>query len=153
VGQFCAFRHPTRAKSYRDLGASTLAAEDLERFLVAKAKLERKPAYLADIHATIVACFNWAATKQTDRDPVILLPNGNPVKDCKAPKVPDNPERFASRETIASFLKAWRVVTGTPDQSNEQPTKARDMRLAALLLRTLIHSGCRPGEACKAQWS
>jgi integrase len=153
LNQFGAFRHPTKAKPYRELPASALTEDDLERFLAAKQKLGRKPAYLADIHATVQAAFNSAASKQPGRDPVILLPNGNPVKDCKAPRVPVSPERFASRQTIASFLKGWRGVMGTAKRPSEQSTQVRYMRLTALLLRVLIRTGCRPGEACKAQWA
>jgi integrase len=147
IAQFCAFTH--RGVPYRDRRASTLEATDLDRFIRAKREQGRKPHYLRKLHGVVQAILNWAANPHANRTPERLLPGGNPLRGMAAPDVPASPERFADVKTIAEFLKAWRrAANRTPREGR----RARYTRLTALLLRVVIQTGCRPGEACKAEW-
>jgi integrase len=92
---------------------------------------------------------NWAAKPEPNRAPEKLLPDGNPLKGMSAPKVPDSPERFAKTEQIALFLRQWLQIAR---RVRRETQSARYARLTALLLRVVVQTGCRPGEACKAQW-
>jgi integrase len=147
IGQFARFTH--QGGAYRDRRAAGLTATDLQRYLDARRDEGRKPHYLAKLAGVVQAMLNWAANPHPHRHPERLLPGGNPLRGMAAPKVPDSPERFAETRAVASFLRAWLGIARRRGRGGRQ---ARSERLAALLLRVLVQTGCRPGEACKAQW-
>ena len=105
------------------------------------------PNYLARLIRSVKACWAWASSADPERTPLRIL-DENPLKDIKGVLIPQPPERYASRKEVADFLRfAWRR---TESQTSVQ---RRFSRLLILAVRTLYHSGCRPGELCTAKWA
>lgn len=139
-----------RVGSGPDLGgkvAAEVGVEDLVAFVRALQGAQYSPHYIHDIVATIQAALNWGARPVADREPVRLLPGGNPLAGYRTDVVVERQDRYVEASDIRAFLRwAW------ADSRRLSPIRRRFARLFVLLLRFLRETGCRPGEAVAARW-
>lgn len=90
--------------------------------------------YRIDLATMVKTLFRWASRPATGHDPWL---DTSPFTGVTLPPSPPSPERFASRDEAASWLRwLWR----------------RGLRDFALLQRCLIHTGARPSELAEATW-
>lgn len=127
--------------------ARDLEDTDLSRVAKALTRAGHSPHYVMGIVRSVKACWAWAATRDSDRVPALVVAE-NPFSGVKGPTIPDSPERYYPprlAEELLAFIDAEAAKHGG--------ATGRHARLTALLFRCLYETGARPSELCRATWS
>jgi integrase len=119
--------------------AAQMTTHDVEDFIGRMQEQGCKPNYVANICSTVSAAFNWG--KRMKHWPE------SPVKGFSVPPVPIAPERFASRDEAATWLRfLWR-------RTKAGLAASRYDRIHALMQKAMIRTGARPKELCCLLWT
>lgn len=167
------------SKSVAALGpnspADQVQAKDLQSIVDKWLDDGKKPSYINHMITATTSCFSWASRPIAQRGkdakgndlPDQLIPANPFVKFSRLP-TQQSPVKYANRAEIARFLRwVWNYfhperidgpftigeVTGLrhgPPRKNN-PQRVWNRRLV-LLIRTILWTGCRPSEACRALW-
>lgn len=139
-------------RTIRDLPARELDAGHLAAAMDAMEAEGQSPAYRSFVCRGIRAAWNWAYRLDRNRTPGRLIP-ANTLAECRPPKVPRSPERYATRAEAESFLRfAYRRARALAGVDARGPMLSRFERLTVLLMRFVRIAGCRPDEAARATW-
>src|SRR5262249_54150842 len=99
--------------------------------------------------ATLSAMFTLAMKTRAGEDrPWRSAGLGNPCKGVTRNRE-DGRERFFSESEIAAISDALNEYSNI---ERKHPVNARSARISANLIRFVMLTGCRPGEAMKATW-
>lgn len=119
--------------------AASLTPHDIEEFIERLEDAGFLPNYVSNICSTVAAAFNWGKRKNHWPE--------SPVRGFKVPVVPKAPERYATKEEAALWLRfLWR-------RTRRNLVASRYDRIHVLMQRMLIRTGARPKELCVLLWS
>jgi integrase len=99
------------------------------------------------LYREVKACWAWAARPEPERVPVVLLPL-NPLAGMRSPAASARVAKYVPYEALQALVGFATTRAATPG-----PLRRWFEMQAALMLRLLVETGCRPKEACSATWA
>ena len=130
-----------------DRPARSIEASDLQRLIATWTRAGRSVNYVGNVARTVKACWRWAASPVLDRVPTVLLDH-DPLSLVRAPAARRARVRYCPPGPSEAFLR-W-CESRVADEPGDT---GRMLRRAALMLRFIRETGCRPDEACRLNWS
>jgi integrase len=143
LSKWCAFGSPPHGER----PAREIDSTHLHRMRKEWEKAGYSPGMLRRLYREVMACWAWASRPEPERVPLVILEK-NPLARMRQPAARAGKAKYVPMPAVRALIAHAEARAGTLG-----PVMARFERQAALMLRLLAETGCRPKEACSALWA